>query len=52
MASRPAVGRRQLAVQWALGAVSTGVKYLGHELGHSPPSGAEVEISGLYSPPQ
>jgi hypothetical protein len=41
--SSPALGSTQPCIQWVLGAVSLGVKQLGHEADHSYPSSAEVE---------
>jgi hypothetical protein len=41
--SRTALGSIQLPVQWVPGALSLGIKQLGREADHSPPSSAEVE---------
>jgi hypothetical protein len=40
--SRPVFGPTQPPIQWALGAVSLGVKRPGREADHSPPTSAEV----------
>jgi hypothetical protein len=42
-ASRTAVGPTQLPVQWVTKALSLGVKRLGREADHSPPSSAKVK---------
>jgi hypothetical protein len=42
-ASRVALGPTQPPIQWVPGALSLGVKQLGHEADHSPPSSAEVK---------
>jgi hypothetical protein len=42
-ASRTALGPTQSPIQWVLGALSLGVKRLGSEADHSPPSSAEVK---------
>jgi hypothetical protein len=48
-ASRMALGPTQPPIQGVLGALSLGVKQLGHEVDHSPPSSAEVkECMELY----
>jgi hypothetical protein len=52
--SRPTLGPTQPPIQWVPGALSLGVKWLGCEANHSPPSSAEVkECVGLhlYPPP-
>jgi hypothetical protein len=41
--SWPVVAPTQLPIQWELGHLSTGGKWLGHEAGHSSASSAEVE---------
>jgi len=41
-ASRPGQGATQPPVQWVLGVLIPGVKWLGHEPDHSPPSSAMV----------
>jgi hypothetical protein len=47
--SRPALGPTRSPIQWVLGALSQGVKQLGHEAGHWPPSSAKVrECAELY----
>jgi hypothetical protein len=48
-ASRPALGPTQTPIQWAPGALSLGIKQLGPEADHSPPSSVEVkEYVELY----
>jgi hypothetical protein len=48
-AFRTALGSTQPSIQWVPGALSLGVKWLGHEAGYSPPSSAEVkECLDLY----
>jgi len=48
-ASRTALGSTQPPIQWVPGALSLGVKQLGHEADHSPPSRAKVkECVELY----
>jgi hypothetical protein len=42
-ASRTALGPTQPPIQWVAGALSLGVKRLGREADHSPPSSAEVK---------
>jgi hypothetical protein len=42
-ASRPALGHTQPPIQWVPGALSLGVKRLGREADHSPPSSSEVK---------
>jgi hypothetical protein len=42
-ASRMALGPTQPPIQWVPGALSLGVKRLGHEADHSPSSSAEVK---------
>jgi hypothetical protein len=44
--SRPMLGPTQLHIQRVLGAVSLGVKRLGHEVDHSPLSSAQVKYGG------
>jgi hypothetical protein len=49
IASRPALGPTQPPTQWVLGALTSGIKRLGREADHSPPSNAEVKnCVGLY----
>jgi hypothetical protein len=49
-ASRTVLGSTQLPIQWEPGALSLGVKRLGREADHSPPSSAEVkECVELYN---
>jgi hypothetical protein len=47
--SRPALGPTQPPIQWALGALSLGVKWLECEADHSPLSGAEVKNAWSYT---
>jgi hypothetical protein len=47
--SRLALGPTQPPIQWVLGALSFGVKQLGHEADHSPPSSAEVKNEWIYT---
>jgi hypothetical protein len=42
-ASRTALGPTQPPIQWVPGALSLGVKRLGREAEHSPPTSAEVK---------
>jgi len=42
-ASRPALVSTQPPIQWVPGALSLGVRRLGHEADHSSPSSAEVK---------
>jgi hypothetical protein len=42
-ASRTALGPTQPPIQWVPGALSLGVKRLGREADHSPPSSADVK---------
>jgi hypothetical protein len=52
-ASRPALGPTQLPIQWVPGALPLGIKLLGRQTDHSPPSSAEVKNSWSYiSTPQ
>jgi hypothetical protein len=41
--SRKALGPTQPPIQWVPGGLSLGVKQLGHEADHSPPSSAKVK---------
>jgi hypothetical protein len=41
--SRMALGLTQPHIQWVPGALSLGVKQLGHEADHSPSSSAEIK---------
>jgi hypothetical protein len=50
IASRPCLGPTQPPIQWVLGALSSGVKRLGREPNHSPPSSAEVKNGGAIPP--
>jgi hypothetical protein len=43
IASRLALGSTQPPIQWVPGALSLGVRRLGREANHSPPSRAEVK---------
>jgi hypothetical protein len=49
-ASRPALGPTQAPIQWAPGALSSGVKRPRHESDHSPTSNAEVKNGGAILP--
>jgi len=47
--SRPALGPTQLPIHWVPAALSVGLKWLGHEADHSPPSSAHIkECVELY----
>jgi hypothetical protein len=50
MVPRPAVGPTQPPIQWEARALSLGVKGLGREADHSPPSSAEVKNDGAIPP--
>jgi hypothetical protein len=43
ISSRPALGSSQPPIQWVPGGLSLGVKRLGREADHSPPTGPEVK---------
>jgi hypothetical protein len=47
--SRTALGPTQPPIQWVTGALSLGVKRLGREADHSPPSCAEVKNAWSYT---
>jgi hypothetical protein len=47
---RPTLEPTQPPMQWVLGALSLGVKQLGHDADHSPPSSAKVK-NGQAIPP-
>jgi hypothetical protein len=47
--SRPALRPTKLPIQWVPGAPSLGVKWLGHEADHSPPSSAKVKNGWGYT---
>jgi hypothetical protein len=47
--SRPALGSTQPPTQWVPGALSPGVKRLGCEADHSPPTSAEVKKMWIYT---
>jgi hypothetical protein len=47
--SRIVLGPSQPPIQWVLGAISLGVKWMGNETDHSPPSNAEVKKEWHYS---
>jgi hypothetical protein len=49
-ASRPALGTTQPPIQWVPETLSLGVKWLRHEVDHSPPSSAEVKNVWSYIP--
>jgi hypothetical protein len=48
--SRLALGPTQPPILWVLRAISSGVKRLGHEADHSPPSSAKVKNGGVITP--
>jgi hypothetical protein len=48
-ASRMALGPTQPPIQWVPGALSLGVKWLGCEADHSPPSSTEVKNVWSYT---
>jgi hypothetical protein len=48
-ASRPAQGPTQPSILWVPGVFSLGVKRLGREADHSPPSSAEVKKAWNYT---
>jgi len=43
---RMTLGPTQPPIQWVLGALSLGLKQLGHEADHSPPSSAKIRVHG------
>jgi hypothetical protein len=43
-------GTYPASIQWALGALSLGIKQKEHEAEHSPPSSLEVKNSGVIPP--
>jgi hypothetical protein len=47
--SRPVLGPIQSPIQWVTEALSLGVKRLGREADHSPPSSAEVNNAWSYT---
>jgi hypothetical protein len=47
--SRPVLGIIQPPIQWALGALSPGLKRPGCEANHSPPTSAEVKKKWIYT---
>jgi hypothetical protein len=47
--SRTALGPTQPPIQWVPEALSLGVKRLGREADHSPPSSAEVKNEWMYT---
>jgi hypothetical protein len=47
--SRPVLGHIQPPIQWVPGAISLGVKWLGHKADHSPPSSAGVKNMWSYT---
>jgi hypothetical protein len=49
IAFRPALGPTQPPIQWAPRALSLGVKWLGCEADHSPPSSAAVKNAWSYT---
>jgi hypothetical protein len=48
-ASRQTLWPTQIPIQWVLGAISPGVKQLGYEADHSPPSSAKGKNGGNIS---
>jgi hypothetical protein len=52
MQDRMALGPTQPPTQWVLVALSLGVKQLGHEADHSPPSRAKVRNAQSYTSTQ
>jgi hypothetical protein len=48
--SRPDLGPTQPHIQWITGALSLGLKRLGSEADHSPPSRTEVKNAWSYTP--
>jgi hypothetical protein len=50
IASRPTLGPAQPPIQWVLGALSPGLKRLGHEAEHSPPSSVMIKKGGAMPP--
>jgi hypothetical protein len=44
-----ALGATQPPLQWVPGTLSLGVKWLGHEADHSPPSSAKVKNAWSYT---
>jgi hypothetical protein len=49
MLSGLAPGLTQPLIQWVLGSFSLGVKWLGHEADHSPPTSAEGKKTWIYT---
>jgi hypothetical protein len=47
--SRPALGSTQPPTQWVPGALFPGVKRLGREVDHSPPTSAEIKKMWIYT---
>jgi hypothetical protein len=45
-----ALGPNQPPIQWVPGVISLGVKQLGCEADHSPPSSAEIKNGGAIPP--
>jgi len=48
-ASVPALGPIHSPIKWVAGALTPGVKRLGHEADHSPPSSAEFKNAWKYN---
>jgi hypothetical protein len=46
---RPTLGPIQTPIEWALAALSPGVKWPGLEADHSPPTSAEVKKIWIYT---
>jgi hypothetical protein len=47
--SRPALGPAQPPIQWVPGALSLGVKQLGRDADHSPPTSAKIKKTWIYT---
>jgi hypothetical protein len=47
--STPALGPTQPPIQWVPGALSPGIKQLGRDTDHSPPTSAEVKKTWIYT---
>jgi hypothetical protein len=48
--SRLALGPTQPPIQWVLGVLSQGIKWLGREADHSPPFHAKIKNGGVIPP--
>jgi len=49
-ASRSALGPTQPPIEWVVGALTSGVKWMGREADHLSPSSAEVKTAWSYTP--